>query len=99
MNEHVNGHDQINRRGFISGLMGATLGGSLVRTSAQTEARAQGPRRKEAGGPLHASAASLTPWIFLHSPLEHWLPDYQRTFDAWAEGGVRGIVVGYLQFQ
>ena len=40
----------------------------------------------------------MIPWIFTHSPLEHWLPDYQRTFDAWEDGGVRGIVFGYLQF-
>ena len=40
----------------------------------------------------------MIPWIFTHSPLEHWLPDYRRTFDAWEDGGVRGIVFGYLQF-
>ena len=31
-------------------------------------------------------------------PLEQWLPDYRTTFDAWAEGGVRGIVIGPLRF-
>ena len=40
----------------------------------------------------------MIPWIFTHSPLEHWLDDYKRTFDAWEEGGVRGIVFGYLRF-
>ncbi len=40
----------------------------------------------------------MEPWIFVHNPLEHWLTDYQRTFDAWEEGGVRGIVVGRLWF-
>ncbi len=37
-------------------------------------------------------------WIFLHNPLERYLDDYERIFDAWEEGGVRGIVVGYLSF-
>lgn len=37
-------------------------------------------------------------WIFVHNPLERYLDDYQRIFDAWEEGGVRGIVVGYLNF-
>lgn len=41
---------------------------------------------------------SMTPWIFLHSPLEHWLTDFHRTFDAWEDGGVRGILFGYLRF-
>lgn len=40
----------------------------------------------------------MIPWIFVHSPLEHWLDDYPRTFDAWQEGGVRGIAVGRLRF-
>jgi hypothetical protein len=34
----------------------------------------------------------------LNPPLEHWLANYQNTFDAWADGGVRGIVVGRLFF-
>jgi hypothetical protein len=41
----------------------------------------------------------MAAWIFVRSPLEHWMKDYQRTFDAWEEGGVRGIAVGYVQFQ
>jgi hypothetical protein len=40
----------------------------------------------------------LVAWIFVHSPLEFWLSDFKRTFDAWEEGGVRGIAVGYLRF-
>ena len=40
----------------------------------------------------------MTPWIFVHNPLEHWLDDYRRIFDAWEDGGVRGIVVGRLWF-
>lgn len=41
----------------------------------------------------------MVPWIFTHSPLEHWMADYRRIFDAWEDGGVRGIVVGYLRFR
>ena len=37
-------------------------------------------------------------WIFVHDPLERYLDDYERIFDAWEAGGVRGIVVGYLRF-
>jgi hypothetical protein len=40
----------------------------------------------------------MVPWIFTHDPLEHWMNDYRRIFDAWEEGGVRGIIVGRLQF-
>ena len=37
-------------------------------------------------------------WIFVHDPLERYLDNYKRTFDAWEAGGVRGIVIGYLRF-
>jgi hypothetical protein len=40
----------------------------------------------------------LVPWIFLRAPLEKWMADYRRTFDAWADGGVRGIAIGYMEF-
>ncbi len=40
-------------------------------------------------------------WIFTHNDvtLEHWMADFESTFDAWEEGGVRGIVVGRMQFR
>ncbi|MCX6622538.1 MAG: hypothetical protein NTY38_16015, partial [Acidobacteria bacterium] len=38
--------------------------------------------------------ARLSAWMYVITPLERWLTDYRRIFDAWAEGGVRGIVVG-----
>ena len=38
-------------------------------------------------------------WIFAHNPLERWMADYERIFDAWEDGGVRGIVVGRLYFE
>ena len=41
----------------------------------------------------------MVPWIFVHDPLEHWLADYRRIFDAWQDGGVRGIAVGRLWFR
>ena len=40
----------------------------------------------------------MVPWIFVHNPLERWLDEYGRIFDAWEDGGVRGIVVGRLWF-
>ena len=40
----------------------------------------------------------MVPWIFVHNPLEPWLEDYRKTFDAWEDGGVRGIVVGRMWF-
>ncbi len=43
-------------------------------------------------------ASKMSAWIFCHSPLERWVDNYARIFDAWAEGGVRGIIVGYMQF-
>jgi hypothetical protein len=36
--------------------------------------------------------------MYMIYPLEQWLPDYRRTLDAWAEGGVRGLVIGPLVF-
>ena len=38
-------------------------------------------------------------WIFVHNPLERWIEDYKRIFDAWEDGGITGIVVGYLYFE
>ena len=41
-------------------------------------------------------------WIFLHFPIEYWkerwIDNYQRIFDAWEDGGVRGLAVGRLRF-
>ena len=38
-------------------------------------------------------------WIFMQDPLERWMANYKQTFDAWEDGGVRGIVFGYLRFK
>jgi hypothetical protein len=40
----------------------------------------------------------FTPWVFVRSPLEDWLDIYPQVFDAWEEGGVRGIVIGRMLF-
>ena len=40
----------------------------------------------------------MVPWIFVHNPLEYWLEEYPRIFDAWEDGGVGGIIVGRLWF-
>jgi hypothetical protein len=37
-------------------------------------------------------------WIFAFNPLERYLDNYQQVFDAWEEGGVRGLVVGRMFF-
>jgi hypothetical protein len=61
-------------------------------------------RRLFLAGPLAAAGFAaptgpgMVPWIFMQNPLERWMADYRRTFDAWAEGGVRGIGIGYMRF-
>ena len=63
-------------------------------------------RRGFLGAALGASAAPLlaqpaqrlVPWMYMIYPLEQWLGDYERTLDAWEEGGVRGLVIGPLVF-
>ncbi len=53
-----------------------------------------------AAAAVHAAPEppKLSAWIFMHSPLERWMADYPRILDAWEEGGVRGIAIGYMQF-
>lgn len=41
----------------------------------------------------------MKPWVFMQDPLERWMADYRRTFDAWEEGGVCGLSFGYLNFR
>jgi len=38
-------------------------------------------------------------WMRIGQPLEPVMGDYQRIFDAWEQGGVRGLVFGRLLFQ
>ena len=41
-------------------------------------------------------------WIFLHFPIERWverwIDNYEQIFDAWQDGGVRGLAVGRMRF-
>ena len=96
MSERAGRESEVHRRGFIGGLMAATMGGSLLGASRQTAGRKPDGHRRGADGLAGAPTGSLSAWIFVHSPLEFWMSDYQRTFDAWEAGGVRGIAVGYL---
>ena len=41
---------------------------------------------------------ALTPWIRIGQPLEAVMSDYERIFDAWEQGGIRGLVFGRLLF-
>ena len=41
---------------------------------------------------------ALVPWIRIGQPLEAVMDDYERIFDAWEEGGIRGLVFGRLLF-
>lgn len=38
-------------------------------------------------------------WVFAFNPLERYMDNYTEIFDAWQEGGVRGLVVGRMFFQ
>ena len=40
----------------------------------------------------------LTAWMRVNNPLERYMADYKRTFDAWQDGGVRGIAIGRMYF-
>ena len=37
-------------------------------------------------------------WMDVMRDLEHVMDDHERLFDAWAEGGVTGLVIGPLEF-
>jgi hypothetical protein len=45
-----------------------------------------------------ASEEKLIAWMYMIIPIDQWLDDYVRTFDAWEAGGVRGLVIGPLTF-
>ena len=40
-------------------------------------------------------------WVFTcsDSPFEHWLEGFAERFDAWEDGGVRGLAVGRMAFE
>ncbi len=45
-----------------------------------------------------AAAPRMTAWMRINNPLERYMSDYKQTFDAWEEGGVRGIAIGRMYF-
>jgi hypothetical protein len=90
------------RRLFLQGTGLTALG--LSHRSAEGQA-AQGPAPDAPGIPVGQAPQSikiptkpLVPWMYMIYPLEQWLGDYPRTLDAWADGGVRGLVIGPLVF-
>jgi hypothetical protein len=98
MSEQGKRNSGVDRRGFVVGMMLGAIGGALPGGSAQSQAAAPAGCPGEAARAAGAPTGPLVPWMYLHTPLEHWFPDCKRTFDAWEEGGVRGIVVGRLHF-
>jgi len=99
MTDRLRGQGKILRRDALAGLMAGAVGGLLGQAASRAGATEPGRRlQNEAAPASDAPTGRLVPWIFLHSPLEQWMADYKRTFDAWAEGGVRGLVVGPLRF-
>ena len=98
MRDRVTGQGQVPRRDFVIGTMlgaiGESLAGALFGVPSEGAVSTQEAGARGGESPRQP----LVPWIYLHSPLEHWMADYQRTFDAWEDGGVRGIIVGPLRF-
>jgi len=92
------GQGRIKRRDFVTGMMLGTLGGSIAEIISPSQVEARVGNQEAATGAAEAPGGKMVPWVFLHNPLERWMSDYQRTFDAWEEGGVRGILVGYVRF-
>lgn len=101
---HENRSTPIGRRSFLTGtgLTALTLP-HLVAGATPLAAAEPAPARKTPavhGAPPAAPLPEkpLVPWMYMIYPLEQWLDDYERTLDAWAEGGVRGLVIGPLVF-
>ncbi len=98
MRTRRSGEGQIRRRNFMMGTMLGAVGQSLAAALAPiASGKPMGSEEPDTVGEK-PSGRPLVPWMYVHSALEHWMSDYQRTFSAWADGGVRGIVVGPLRF-
>lgn len=97
----------IGRRSFLQGAGAAALslpqliaGGKPVQ-AAPPDSKPDAPVVRAVAQARESDPAptkSLVPWMYMIYPLEQWLSDYSRTFDAWADGGVRGLVIGPLVF-
>ena len=97
----------IGRRSFLQGTGLTALGlphlfaGGQSLLAATPGAEPQLPAVRAVAQAPHAAKVPtkpLVPWMYMIFPLEQWLSDYERTFDAWADGGVRGLVIGPLVF-
>ena len=91
----------IGRRSFLQGTGLATLGLPHLFAGGQSlQAAAPGSEQESHLFPVAARAPQsstapqaatvptrpLVPWMYMIYPLEQWLSDYKRTFDAWADG-------------
>ncbi|NCA13028.1 MAG: hypothetical protein EBS89_02670 [Proteobacteria bacterium] len=54
---------------------------------------------QSSAGAGSARQPRMRAWIDVMRHLEPVMADYQRVFDAWAEGGVEGVVIGPLAFE
>lgn len=88
----------ISRRKLISGMVLGPIAGSINRALASSQPRESNSSQEWLLNRDKRAATSLVPWIYIHAPLERWMSNYKRTFNAWEKGGVRGIVVGPLYF-
>jgi hypothetical protein len=90
------------RRPFLlgGGLSALTLPQLRAAGQQSSSTKPEQGARTASNPPLNDPAPTkpLVPWLYMIYPLEQWLADYERTFDAWAEGGVRGLVIGPLVF-
>jgi len=98
MRNSVPGRGRIQRRDFVTGIMLGTLGRSFAGVISPTQTEARVGNQEAGTRAVEPPGSKMVPWVFCHSPLERYMADYQRTFDAWEDGGVRGIVVGYMRF-
>lgn len=98
MRNSVTGQGRIHRRDLLTGIMLGALGRSFAGVISPTQAEARVGNQEVGTSAVGAPGSKLVLWMYIHNPIEHWMADYQHTFDAWEDGGVRGIVVGPLRF-
>ncbi len=89
--------EQLDRRGFTTKIVLGAAGMALAPGARIAMPQSAGSGRAEALT-FRKPANPLVPWMYMIFPIEQWLADFERTFDAWADGGVRGLVIGPLHF-